>query len=349
MKFGFFLLSPQMERTRSAADVMADTIALAQEAESLGFDHLWVSEHHFGSLSLSPSPLMTLSHLAARTERIRLGTGVLVLPLHHPMRLAEEVAYVDGLSGGRLDLGLGAGSHYHEGRGLGVDLKADHDRFLEALDVLDMALSSGRVAFEGEHFQVPDCPMSIPSTQLPTPPIYVAGMSGDVRVTKRIAKRGYCVFTSLFGPAAGAPLEKREAVLQGFDAAGVAREQARFAGQRLIYVAADEDDARDAAVHARDTLRLVAALKAGTAEFTDHFATPPSDVTTPTVDDVLRDTLIGSPARVAELLLEDVRLLELEQFSCFMQFGTLSRDRIIGSMHRFMTEVVPQLNLNKQR
>ena len=96
-----------------------DTIALAQEAESLDLTTCG-SEHHFGSLSLSPSPLMTLSHLAGRTERIRLGTGVLVLPLHHPMRLAEEVAYVDGLSGGRLDWGLGAGSQDHEGRGLGV-------------------------------------------------------------------------------------------------------------------------------------------------------------------------------------------------------------------------------------
>ena len=65
-----------------------------------------MAEHHFANLSLSPSPLITLSHLAARTSRIRLGSGVLVLPLYHPMRLVEEIAYVDALSDGRLDLGV---------------------------------------------------------------------------------------------------------------------------------------------------------------------------------------------------------------------------------------------------
>ena len=63
MKYGFFLLSPQIDRDRSAATVLADTISMAEEAEGLGFDHLWVAEHHFANLSLSPSPLITLSHL----------------------------------------------------------------------------------------------------------------------------------------------------------------------------------------------------------------------------------------------------------------------------------------------
>ena len=343
MKFGFFLLSPQIDRDKPACEVVADSVALAKEADSLGFDHLWVSEHHFGSLSLSPSPLMTLAHLAACTHRIRLGTGVLVLPLHHPMRLAEEIAYIDSLSGGRVDLGVGAGSHVHEGRGLGVDLKVDHERFLEALDILHMAFETGRVSFDGKHFQVPETPISIPPLQRHGPQVYVAGMSGDEAVTSRIAKRGYCAFTSLFGPAAEGPLQKREALLLGFDAAGVPRHQARFAGQRLMYVATDEDDARDAAMHARQTLQIVAALKSGTAEFTDHFAAAPAGMVSPSIDDVLRDTMIGSPERIARLIQEDVEVLGLEQLSCFMQFGSMSRERIKGSMKRFMTDVVPLL------
>ena len=120
MKYGFFLLSPQIDRDRSAATVLADTIAMAEEAEGLGFDHLWVAEHHFANLSLSPSPLITLSHLAARTQRIRLGTGVLVLPLQDPMRLAEEIAYVDIVSGGRLDYGVGRGSIRAHFDGFGI-------------------------------------------------------------------------------------------------------------------------------------------------------------------------------------------------------------------------------------
>ena len=110
-----------------------------------------------------------------------------------------------------------------------------------------------------------------------------------------------------------------------------------------MYVAKDEDDARDAARHARQTLQIVGALKSGTAEFTDHFAAAPSGTVDPSLDDVLRDTMIGSPERIARLIREDVRVLGLEQLSCFMQFGGMSRERIKGSMKRFMTDVVPAL------
>lgn len=343
MKFGFFLLSPQLDRERSASTVLADSIALAEEAEGLGFDHLWVAEHHFANLSLSPSPLLTLSHLAARTQRIRLGTGVLVLPLQDPMRLAEEIAYVDIVSDGRLDVGVGAGSQVHESRGLGVDFARANDRFVEVLDILHMALESGRVEFDGEHFQVPATPMSLQPVQRPHPPIYIAGMSSEPRVMRRMAERGYRAFASLFGPADGAAAEKREAVLQGFDAAGVPRAQCRYAAQRLIYVADDPEDARDAATHARDTLQLVHALKGGQARFEGHFAAPPDDALALSVEAVQRDVMIGSPAHIAAKIREDLHHLKLEQLSCFMQFGGLDRARVLRSMRRFMQEVVPAL------
>jgi alkanesulfonate monooxygenase SsuD/methylene tetrahydromethanopterin reductase-like flavin-dependent oxidoreductase (luciferase family) len=342
MKFGFFLLSPQIDRERSAATVLADSIALAEEAEGLGFDHLWVAEHHFANLSLSPSPLLTLSHLAARTQRIRLGTGVLVLPLQDPMRLAEEIAYVDIISGGRLDVGVGAGSQIHESRGLGVNFSRANDRFVEVLDILHMAFESGRVEFSGEHFQVPDTPMSLLPLQRPHPPIYIAGMSSEPRVMQRLAARGYRAFASLFGPANGSPAQKREAVLQGFDAAGVPREQCHYAAQRLIYVTDDPEDASDAAAHARNTLQLVHALKGGQAHFQGHFAAPPlNDALSLSLEDVQRDVMIGSPAHIAAKIREDQHHLKLEQLSCFMQFGGLDRARVMRSMRRFMEEVVP--------
>ena len=342
MKYGFFLLSPQIDRDRSAATVLADTIAMAEEAEGLGFDHLWVAEHHFANLSLSPSPLITLSHLAAHTRRIRLGTGVLVLPLQNPMRLAEEIAYVDIVSGGRLDVGVGAGSQIHESRGLGSDFSSANDRFVEALDILHMAFESGRVAFDGEHFQVPDTTMSLRPLQRPHPPIYVAGMTSEPRVMCRVAKRGYRALASLFGPADGSAAEKREAVLQGFDAAGVPRVQCHYAGQRLIYVTDDPEDASEAAAHARDTLQLVHALKGGQARFQGHFAAPPANgALSISLEDVQRDVMIGTPDRIAALIREDRHHLGLEQLSCFMQFGGLDRERVLRSMQRFMQEVVP--------
>ena len=344
MKFGFFLLSPQIDRKRSAATILTDSIALAQEAERLGFDHLWVAEHHFANLSLSPSPLLTLSHLAACTQRIRLGTGVLVLPLQDPMRLVEEIAYVDIVSDGRLDVGVGAGSQMHESRGLGVEFARANDRFVEVLDILHMAFVEGRVEFGGDHFQVPDTPVSLRPVQRPHPPVYVAGMTSEPQVMRRIAERGYRAFASLFGPADGAPSEKRKAVLQGFDAAGVSREQCHYAAQRLIYVTDDPDDARDAAAQARETLQLVHALKGGHAVFDGHFAAPPPDAAPAlSLEDIQRDTMIGAPDQIAAKIREDQRHLKPEQLSCFMQFGGLDRERVIRSMRRFMEEVVPAL------
>ena len=344
MHFGFFLLSPQLDRSREAGQVLADSLALAEEAETLGFEHLWVAEHHFANLSLSPSPLMTLSHVAARTERIRLGTGVLVLPFYQPMRLAEELAYADMLSGGRLDIGVGAGSHVHESRGLGADLGQSHERFLEALDILHIALETGRVSYEGEFFQIEDTPMSLRPLQSPLPPVYVAGMSSDPRVMQRIAERGYRAFASLFGPADGPAADKRASVLEGFTAADVPRERCYYAGQRLIYVTHDAEDAREAAAHARATLQLVHALKGGVAHFDGHFASAPaSGDQALSVESVQRDTMIGTPERVTALIEADRRHLQLDQLSCFMQFGGLSREKVIRSMRLFMREVVPAL------
>lgn len=344
MDFGLFLLSPQIDHGRSPATVLADTLALAGEAEQIGFDHLWVAEHHFANLSLSPSPLITLSHLAARTSRIRLGSGVLVLPLYHPMRLVEEIAYVDALSEGRLDLGVGGGSQAHESRGLETELGESHARFLESLDILHMAFENGVVEFEGEHFQVPATPMAVRPVQAGGPPVYVAGMSGDERVTRRIAERGYRAFASLFGPAQGPAAAKREEVLSGFDAVGVPRERCSYAGQRVVYVTDEDDDALDAAKELIATMRVVTTLKGGAARFDGHFVDAPPMPEEPTPEALLENTMIGSPARIAEMIEEDREVLGLDHFSCFMQFGGLSRERVVCSMRRFMDEVVPRLH-----
>ena len=103
-------------------------------ADALGFDSVWLTEHHFSRHGLVSDSLMVLAHLAARTTHIRLGTAVSVLPLHHPVRFAEAAATVDQLSRGRLDLGIGRGYQPGEFRGFGLDIAEKHDRFEEALE-----------------------------------------------------------------------------------------------------------------------------------------------------------------------------------------------------------------------
>ena len=342
MEFGLFLLSPQLDATRCDKTVLNDTIELGRAAEELGFDALWVAEHHFANLSLSPSPLLALAHIAARTSSIRLGTGVLVLPLYQPLRLAEEIAYVDVISNGRLNVGVGSGSQAHEARGFETDLSDAHERFLEVLDIVQMAFDDGVVAFQGKHFRIAPTPMSIRPQQQPHPPIYVAGMSGDAAVTTRIAERGYTAFSSLFGPAEEAPSSKREQYLQGYDAAGVPRAECRFAAQRIVYLTDDEAQARDAAQQALLTMRAVSTLKGPSAQFSGHRVQCEPLKHEPDVDELLEGLMIGSPEKVARLIAADLEVLNPVHFSCFMQFGNIDRARTLRSMQRFMAEVAPQ-------
>ena len=153
-----------------------DAVVLAADAEQAGFDSFWVTEHHGMPDGYLPSPLTLLAALAPVTRRIELGTGVLVAPLHHPLRIAEDAAVVDRLSGGRLVLGLGLGYAEHEYRAFGVDPTTRGTR-LEAL------VGALRSAWTGEPFSAP-----------------VLGLD-DVRVTPRPA-RDIPVWLGGYAPAA---------------------------------------------------------------------------------------------------------------------------------------------------
>jgi len=112
-----------------------DTIV---HAEALGFEQVWLTEHHFNAFSVSASLLPLLAYLAARTTRIKLGTGALLLPFHNPVRAAEDLATIDALSGGRLLLGVGRGGPFPEQfKQFGVDLEQSRTRLFEALDLIE--------------------------------------------------------------------------------------------------------------------------------------------------------------------------------------------------------------------
>ena len=341
MRFGLFNLSPQLDPSRAAEQVLRDTVETVVIAESLGFDNAWVAEHHFSNLSLSPSPLLTLAHCAARTARIRLGAGVLVLPLYQPMRLVEEIAHVDVLSDGRLDLGVGSGSQVHESRGFEAQLHDSVARFTEVMDILEMAFARQHVSYAGKYFQIPPTPLSIRPIQRPHPPVYVAGMSADPAITRRIARNGYAAFASLFGPASGPAATKRAEYRQGFIDEGLDPDTLRFSGQRIVYVTDDSADARDARAQAIHTMQAVATVKGPAAKFDGHVIQVDAAAAGAPSDSAAAGLMIGSAEEVARLIAEDFKHLGLDQFSCFMQFGAIDRQRTVRSMERFMKDVVP--------
>ncbi|MDZ7915027.1 MAG: LLM class flavin-dependent oxidoreductase [Rhodococcus sp. (in: high G+C Gram-positive bacteria)] len=140
MRFGFI---SHIVGHDSSVVVLQQNIELATLAEELGFDSFWVAQHHFGiQQAHCPSPLVLLAAIAQHTSRIRLGTAVVVGSMEHPLRLAEDAAMVDALSGGRLELGLGAGSDEATARRFGVDHARRHELFRGNLDILCDALAA---------------------------------------------------------------------------------------------------------------------------------------------------------------------------------------------------------------
>src|SRR5437667_3613167 len=149
MKVGIALNMLQKEG-RSAWAVFAEHLALGDLAEPLGFDALWALEHHFTGYAMSPQPLQLLSYFAGRTKRLTLGTAVIVLPWHDPVRVAEEIALLDVLSGGRCIFGFGRGAASVEYAGMRVPMEEARARFVESARIVVMALTQESFEWKGE-------------------------------------------------------------------------------------------------------------------------------------------------------------------------------------------------------
>jgi probable F420-dependent oxidoreductase len=140
----------------------------------MGFDSVWIGEHH-GSRTLYPAPLVSLAAVAARTRRLRLGTAVLLLPLHRPLAVAEEAAMVDVISRGRLILGVGAGYAPEEFAAFDVSIKERGSRLEEAVPLIRRLWSEPKVVHEGRHYRIGPATLTPRPVQRPCPPIWLAG------------------------------------------------------------------------------------------------------------------------------------------------------------------------------
>jgi alkanesulfonate monooxygenase SsuD/methylene tetrahydromethanopterin reductase-like flavin-dependent oxidoreductase (luciferase family) len=174
---------------RPLADLYRDHLEEAVLAEELGFDCVWVSEHHFSPDAWNPSPFPFLAAVAARTERVRVGTYVLLLPLRNPVQVAEDAAVLDNLSRGRVDLGVGVGSSPEEFRSFGVPIENRLGRTFEALRIIERCFAGEKFSHAGKYYNFPDVHLTTVPVQRPGPPILVAAMGEQsVRWT---ARRGY--------------------------------------------------------------------------------------------------------------------------------------------------------------
>ena len=155
MKFALFILASWLEKDTSAQSRIYDeALEQVEFAEELGFDSVWVAEHHSSRYGIFPSLTPILSYMAARTKKIRIGTGVSVLPFHNPIRLAEEAAMLDLLSDGRLEFGIGSGAYQREFDRMkpGLDQR-DSWRYMQEMLPVVKALWQGDFAHDGEYWR----------------------------------------------------------------------------------------------------------------------------------------------------------------------------------------------------
>ncbi len=137
-------------------EVYRTELRLADLAEPLGYDSIWTLEHHFTGYTMIPNPLQLLTYIAARTSSVLLGTAVIVLPWHHPLRVAEEISVLDILSGGRVMFGFGRGAGSVEFEGFGIKMEEARERFVEAAVIIRKALTLARFSHHGKFFDIPE-------------------------------------------------------------------------------------------------------------------------------------------------------------------------------------------------
>jgi alkanesulfonate monooxygenase SsuD/methylene tetrahydromethanopterin reductase-like flavin-dependent oxidoreductase (luciferase family) len=175
-----------------------DMLRCLPRAEELGYESMFQVSHHVQKDGLCPSPLVAIAGAAAVTERMRVGTGVLLVPLYAPLKLAEDVAVLDNLSNGRFVFGVAPGYVQEEFDAHGVPREQRTERFEEALDLMTQAWTRQRFSFSGKHYRVPECEVTPKPAQQPHPPIWY-GVSAPSSIRRAVRRRAVLIASPRHG------------------------------------------------------------------------------------------------------------------------------------------------------
>ena len=344
MKFGLFSHLPWPEDTAPSqvVDNITEEFCIG---EQLGFDSGWLAEHHFTRYGLGSASLMILANIAARTRTLRLGTAVIIPPLHHPVRLAEDTATLDLLSGGRLDAGFGRGQGGYEFTGYSVSHDESQARFQESIRVIEGLWTTRNFTFKGEHFQVEQANLVPLPVQQPHPPMYIAatrsretqdfaaasGHSGIIGVVLDTSDGLDLCYQLVYGAAeAGKPMDLSGIPFFRYFYVAETEEQARRDSEPVLNWTLDVNQWRRTYKRGSEVYDSLDAFRESRNEF------PPSF-------EYLFEhrAFIGNPDQI----IAKIRALQdagIGYLGCNFSFGGMPQDKVLKSMELFAEKVLPE-------
>jgi alkanesulfonate monooxygenase SsuD/methylene tetrahydromethanopterin reductase-like flavin-dependent oxidoreductase (luciferase family) len=349
MRFGIFQ-SIQLPDPKAEVRYYREALKQVQFAEELGFDSVWLTEHHFSRHGIVSSTLAVLAYLAGVTSTIRLGSAVTVLPFHNPIQVAEEAATVDLLSDGRLDFGAGRGFQWGEYHKLNIAMDEASRRFEESMDVITKAWTVEEpFDHQGEFWTFNDMTIHPKPVQSPHPPIWVAA-SSPASVERVVKNR----WNLMLGQ--GEPFDSVARQIQSYRGAvgeaGFDYDPSRVVVARPMYTAATEEQAR------RDTHDPFMWFK----QTGQEVGAPPEnqvDLLPEQFDsyrrrfsrdvgfdyDAMFDNvaLFGTPDQVIQRV-ETLRQSGVENLIFFINYGGIDTQKVHDSLELFAKEVMPQFS-----
>lgn len=351
MKFGtfhFFQLPPGWSHHQVVQQELEEIVW----AEELGFDRVWFTEHHFIEYGLAIDPAMLAATAAMLTKTIRIGLAAAILPFHDPIRLAEQLAMVDLMSNGRLDVGVGRGNRPSEFTGYRIPQVESRERFEEILAIMRKAWSEEHFSFDGKFYKIPEVRVLPKPYQQPHPPLYMVCV-GEETIAKTAA-RGIPMLNSVLFGSTEQLVKNRDIYTSaareaGHSEAEVASLMERWGVSRHVYVANSDakalEEAKEAEMWYQQALRRFLVpddISKAHPALQPAFRAIDERLSQVTWEDLVRESVIfGSPDTVTEKM-KEMEQMGVGEAMCWMNFGGLAFEKVRHSMELFSREVMPE-------
>ena len=347
MEFGFTVEFNQDPGTHPSV-AYEEAMAQVEIAEAMGLDGVWIAEHHSQEGFGPTAPLITAAAVAARTTRLRVGTAILILPMGHPLRFAEEVSTIDQISHGRFDLGVGRSTLPRDIVPYKLAIGESRPRLLEYLEIMTKAWTCETFSYQGQFYSFDNVRLEPKPYQKPHPPIRIAASPPDTY--ELVGRLGYPIFLGIRTLPVGMVVEHAQIYKDAWKKAGHQGDP-NMVLRVPLYVAESKEHALSAT--AESMLRIYHQLGEENLASAQHLDADAKeermrrghDLLSTTWDQARRErVVVGTPEMVIERLHELMDLFGLERF--ILEFnagvgGGYTREMVEGSMRLFCDKVLP--------